>query len=564
LTRPVHRRTSRWARPTAAPTSAVLLLAALLVLLLPGTADAHAVLKSTDPKDGQVLAQAPRTVTATFNEAITLAPKGNQLLDSAGRPVPADIRSVNDTVVYTPASTLAEGTYIVSWRVISADTHPVGGGISFSVGKPSASSVAVPDQIADREVNVLRIGAEVLRYGGVLGFAGLTAFGLFIAEPSVRRSAAFARRVRRTRDALAAAAVLGAAALVPLVKLWQDGAGVGDLFSASLWPAALSAGPAAAAALLAAGTVIALVAVRRELPVAAAAGTALALSSLAVVGHTRVYGPGWLVLAADLLHLATAALWFGGLLGLCLLFVPDPHHRVVEVASAVGRFSGAALWLVAGLGASAVLLWWRIADSVNGLWTTGYGLLVLVKLVLVLAVVGVAAWNRYRFVPSVLSGARRRATLGALRRTVGIEAMGLAVVVAVTGVLVSQTPREELATAPAAAAPSSSAGPKTLTVAVGDGKATMVISPGRRGVNALQLSLVDGEGVPLVPHETPELSVRLPAYELGPFKKPLSTTGQGTYEATVDFPLDGTWTVTLVVRLSEFKSPVVSQKVVIP
>lgn len=564
MTCPVRRNTLRWARPVDAPTWVVLLLAALLVLLLPGTAYAHAVLKSTDPKDGQVLAQAPRTVTATFSEAITLAPTGNVLLDSAGRPVPAEVRSVNDTVVYTPASTLAEGTYIVSWRVISLDTHPVSGGISFSVGEPSASSVAVPAQVADREVNVLRIGAEVLRYGGVLGFAGLTVFGLFIAEPSVRRSAAFARRVGRARDALAAAAVLGAVALVPLVKLWQDGTGVGGLFSASLWPAALSAAPAAAAALLAAGVVIALVAVRRDLPVAAAAGTALALGSLAMVGHTRVYGPGWLVLAADLLHVATAALWVGGLLGLCLLFVPDRHHRVAEVASAVGRFSAAALWLVAGLGASAVLLWWRIADSVDGLWTTGYGRLVLVKLVLVVAVVGVAAWNRYRFVPSVLSGTRSPATLGALRRTVGIEAAGLAVVVAVTGVLVSQTPREETGAAPAAAAPSSAAGPKTLTAAVGDGKATMVISPGKRGVNALQLSLVDSKGVPLVPHETPELSVRLPAYELGPFKKPLSTTGKGTYEAAVDFPLDGTWTVTLVVRLSEFESPVVSQEVVIP
>ncbi|WP_246080858.1 hypothetical protein [Nonomuraea mesophila] len=80
---------------------------------------------------------------------------------------------------------------------------------------------------------------------------------------------------------------------------------------ASLWPEALSAAPAAAAALLAAGTVITLVAVRRGLPVVAAAGTALAPGSRAMVGHTRVYGPGWLVLAADLLHVATAALWVG-------------------------------------------------------------------------------------------------------------------------------------------------------------------------------------------------------------------------------------------------------------
>ncbi|MGP4102623.1 hypothetical protein [Nonomuraea sp. KM90] len=72
-----------------------------------------------------------------------------------------------------------------------------------------------------------------------------------------------------------------------------------------------------------------------------------------------------------------------------------------------------------------------------------------------------------------------------------------------TNDLWSRAPREEPAAAPAAAAPSASAGPKTLTAAVGDGKATMVIIPGRRGVNALQLSLVDSKGVPLVAHETP-------------------------------------------------------------
>lgn len=543
---------NRWARLLAVPTGL-----AVVLLLIPSPASAHATVVSTNPRDGQVVATAPRTISVTFNEAVRVAPEGMQLLDATGKPVPHTVKSLDNQVTYTPSRSLADGTYIVSWRVVSADTHPVAGGISFSVGEPSKNVIAVPGRGGHRDVSLLKVIAEIARYAGVLGLAGLLAFATYLAPAARRRSTDFSRRIDVGSRLFAASAVLGSVLLIPLVKLWQDGQRLSQLFSASMWSDALKAQPAAAAGMVITGVAIAWLAHRRQRPTALAVGLALALSSVAVVGHTRVYGPPSLLLTADLLHVTAAALWLGGIIGICLLLAPGSRVRAGDAAEAVGTFSSAALWFVLALGATSVLLWWRIAASVDALWTTTYGRLVLIKLVLVLVIVGVAVHNRRRLVPRVTSNPHDKQAMGALRRTVAWEAAVLVAVITVTGALVSQTPRTAAAAQPAPAE-------RTLRAPVGDAKATLVLTPARRGTNSLQVTLVDADGAPLEPFETPEVSVALQKYELGPFKHPLSKTGTGTFEASVDFTLKGTWTVTLSVRLSEFENPVVSRKVVIP
>lgn len=543
---------SRWVRLLALPTGLVLAL-----LLIPTSAGAHAVVESTNPRDGQVVATAPKAITVTFNEPVRLSPEGVQLLDAAGKPVPHTVKSLDNQVTYTPEGPLADGTYIVSWRVISADTHPIAGGISFSVGAPSENVIAVPGQGSHRDVSLLKVIAEIIRYGGVLGLTGLLAFATYLAPVARRRSPRFAQRVSRSSVALGSLAIVGSVLLIPLVKLWQDGRSLSQLFSSSVWSDAFDSHPTAAAGVLIVGVVLAWLAHRSERPTLLAVGLALSLSSVAVVGHTRVYGPPALLLSADLLHVAAAALWFGGVIGMCLVLAPSSQVRLRDATSAVGAFSSAALWFVLALGATSVFLWWRIAHSVDALWTTTYGKLVLTKLALVLLIVGVAAFNRYRLVPAILANPHRPKLIAALRRTIAWEAAVLVAVAGVTGALVSQTPRTADAAAPA---PSE----QTLRAPVGDAKATMVLTPARKGTNSLQLTLVGADGAPLDPFETPELSVVLPKYDLGPFEHPLSKTGTGTYEASVDFPLEGTWTVTVSVRLSEFENPVISRKVVIP
>ncbi|MEU9388454.1 copper resistance protein CopC [Streptomyces sp. NPDC048324] len=127
-----------------------MLLGALLVLLVlggAGPASAHAALKSTDPKDGSVLKSAPRSITLTFTESVGLLDDSFRVLDPGNKRVrtgPAEHGpGGSDTARVTLPAGLARGTYVVAWRAVSADSHPVSGAFTFSVGKPSPTVAAV-------------------------------------------------------------------------------------------------------------------------------------------------------------------------------------------------------------------------------------------------------------------------------------------------------------------------------------------------------------------------------------------------------------------------------------
>src|SRR5690606_27034000 len=115
--------------------------AVLLAILASGPAAAHAVLVGTDPQDGTVLDAPPDALTITFIEPVQAVAGGTTVLAADGSPVDVDVAAVDDALVVTPAATLDDGTYVVSWRVVSLDTHPVAGAFTFSVGAPSATSV---------------------------------------------------------------------------------------------------------------------------------------------------------------------------------------------------------------------------------------------------------------------------------------------------------------------------------------------------------------------------------------------------------------------------------------
>lgn len=558
-----------WSRLAAAATTAV-----LLVLLGAPAASAHAVVEGTDPADGQVLDRAPQQVTVTFNETITLAAQGTALLDADGVDVPAHIVAVDNTVRITPTGEMPDGTYIVTWRVISADTHPVAGGITFAVGAPSAAAITMPGRGTDPQVNLWRLIVEAVRYVGLLGFVGLVFFTLFIAGGAVGESESFAGHLRVVLRGLGIAAVASAVVAVPLVQAWQDGAGLGDLASPRLWGEAIGSAAAATALALVVGVVTAGIGLGGRAPVLAAAGMALGLGSLLIEGHTRSYGPAVLVLPADLLHITTAAVWLGGLIGLSMLLLADHRVPIRAVATAVKRFSTLAMWLVGGLGVAAIVLWWRIADSITALWTTYYGQLVLVKLGLATAVVAIAAWNRYRLVPAVVAASARdippvpaagdrRAVrppaLTRLRRSVGAEALILIAVIGITTVLVSQNPTPGSAAVSAVAAQTATATADGIT-------GEFTITPGTAGTNSLQLHLSDDDSRIIATYQgqPPDLSVALEGTDIGPFRHQLIATAAGDFEATVDLPLSGTWTITLVVRTGEFESSTLTTEVTIP
>ncbi|MBE3014042.1 copper resistance protein CopC/CopD [Microbispora sp. NEAU-D428] len=223
---------------------AVVLLAAggLVAGLFPGTAArpayAHAYLLESSPVDGQVLASPPAEVRLRFDEAVSLGRRSIQLLDPTGKELAIDAAGYADGKIDTARATLprdlAEGTYVVSWRVTSVDSHVVSGAFSFSVGHPSATAAPV-ERDTDRVVPVVAsVGRAVAYLGAALALGG----GLFVAAlwPAGRDD----RRGRRVVWSGLAALAAGTAVVLLVQGPYADGRPLTAVFDPSLLGATLS------------------------------------------------------------------------------------------------------------------------------------------------------------------------------------------------------------------------------------------------------------------------------------------------------------------------------------
>ena len=117
-------------------------LATLLFVVCFATGvSAHASLISAEPADGSVLATAPKTVQLRFNEPIT--PAVVSLIDAAGKTrSDVAVHAIDQTITLTLPENLPRGTQVVSYRIVSADGHPVAGSLVFSIGEMTAAAVA--------------------------------------------------------------------------------------------------------------------------------------------------------------------------------------------------------------------------------------------------------------------------------------------------------------------------------------------------------------------------------------------------------------------------------------
>ncbi|MBS4751527.1 copper resistance protein CopC [Nocardioides sp. zg-ZUI104] len=538
---------------------------ALLVLLgTAGPASAHASLVSSDPADGAILPAAPEEVTFTFDEPVRLVPGGLLVFDAAGTQLTVSATTRGVRLTAGLPQSLAEGSYVVTWRVVSADGHPIAGSLTFHVGSPSAT-LAEPDLGDAESGGVSRSQALVhgvnyialLLAGGLLVFLGWTLRGVRL-DPR--------RRTLLVRLLLGAAGVATASAAlaVPLSGAYQRGAGLaGVLETASLDPG-LVGDDLTVLVLQAAGMAAAAWAVLRGRGAFGGVGlttgllAALAVWSPALVGHPRAYEPAALLVLTDALHLSAAAVWLGGLVGLALC-LPALAGRPREAAAVLTRFGSLAAVLLAVLALSGLLLGWRILGSLPLLLEQAYGRLLLVKVALVLLVVIAAAWNRYRLVPRVAGDVghdHQRRAAGLVRRTVVAESALLLAVLGVTGFLTTEPPAGSV---PATAG---TADTGVASGATSDDLRVLAVLDAREGLQRrLIVQVQDATGEPVDAYDAPALTLRSGDVDLG--RVPLTATGAGTYTADVVFPRGGTWTAQVAVRTDEFTSPVTTLEVVV-
>ncbi|MEU8591856.1 copper resistance protein CopC [Streptomyces sp. NPDC048664] len=377
-----------------------LLVVPLLLLAGAGTASAHATLEGAGPVDGSVLKTSPKAVTLTFSESVGLLDNSIRVYDPGnrrvhtGRQEHADGRS--DTASVTlPA--LAHGTYIVAWRVVSADSHPVSGALTFSVGKPSASRAVLPsDEAQDAASSALYDLARYVAYGGLALLLGVAVFTL---ATGVAAGAVRGLLVGGWWTLLAATL-----ALVLLRGPYERGSGPAALTDLTVLRETAVSRPGlallarvvllGAAAVYARRTGPAGPGIPRRTParIAVAVPLTLALAlTWAVSEHAAAGLQVPLAMTSAVLHLLAMAVWLGGLAALLTVLYRAPEDLP---AAAVTRFSRLALASVAVLVVTGVYQSWRGLGSFGALTSTTYGRLLTAKLVAVAVLLAAAAFSR--------------------------------------------------------------------------------------------------------------------------------------------------------------------------
>ena len=531
----------------------VLAAAAYAVLLSTSPAQAHASLIGTDPEEGAVLEQAPETITFTFDEAVTLPPAGVTVYDAKGEEVTSEATASGTEmqVALAEASSLGDGTYVVAWRAVSADGHPISGSLTFAVGAPSLSVAPPPSTEPSRATAVIHGALQFLQYAALLLVVGLVWFRAVIVGEHRIPDRAIAR-VQRLQILAGMVAVIALVALAPASGALQSESGPGAMLTFDAWSPA-SVGKEWLSALVGIVGIAAALALR-ERPRLAAAAALVAICSPALVGHSRAVVPAWLVTATDVIHLVAGALWLGGLVGLALT-LPLITRRGTVAAEIVTRFSTLAAASLAALAVSGVLMGWRILGSWDNLLNSTYGTLLMTKIALVVAVAVMAAGNRLLVLPRVRQAAGHDDTVEAgsmLRRAVLMEAGVLVVVLGVTGFLVDQPPQAGAGSTGTGSA--TVAQTNTQAAELGDDhRVYATLTPAGPGPNVLRLQIQDAAGEPVEAAAVPTAKMRSGDVDLGSLA--LKTVAAGTWEADVVLPKGGTWEVTVGLRLGEFESP---------
>ncbi|MFF0725133.1 copper resistance CopC/CopD family protein [Streptomyces sp. NPDC004134] len=448
--RSMHRRGAHRRRALGALCAAV---AAVVCVLVPGAtpAAAHAALTGTDPAEGSVVQEAPQAVTLDFSEGVQLADDAIRVLDPDGNDVTkggaahVDGNAKTATTALRPG--LPDGTFTVVWKTVSADSHPISGAFTFSVGKPSKTTVAVSE--AGEDNGSAKALYDTGRYVAYAGFVLLVGGAVFAGvcggrNRVVRRVATggwallFAatvallllrgpytgadfgldslRDVLETRPGTALLSrllLLGAAAVVLAVLFGvygretapdakgaeaeaEAGAGTGaGTGPDAAEPATEPAEPAdsSAARSAAAGDDAAR---SRDLAIGLGLGGGVVAVGLAatwgMAEHASTGIQPWLAVPMTMLHLLAVAVWLGGLTSLALSLRLGP--RVPSYV--IRRFSRLALTSVSVLAATGLYQAWRGLGSWGALTDTSYGQLLLVKLGLV-AVLITAGWTSRRW-----------------------------------------------------------------------------------------------------------------------------------------------------------------------
>jgi copper transport protein len=500
-------------------------------------ASAHASLLSTSPSAGEVVDEAPDQVLLVFDEGVDLRLGEVAVLDGSGADVGGagqpEHPNGDDTRVTATLPDLPDGSYVVSWNVVSEDGHPIAGAFTFQVGDVNdlqAGVLASIDRDSETPVwlDVSESTARAVLYGALAVALGGVAF-LVLAKPEAGRE-----RVRRVATL---AAVVSAFAALVLIPLQAEAARQGSLTDLDTWWDVWRTRNGEAQGIRMLAMVIVGIAIplsarrtRAALSIAGLAGVVAVVAS-APAGHGasgRWQTAGALLTAV---HVGAMAIWLGGLVALAL---------VVKVADAeiAKRFSPIAAIAILVVVASGTIQSIRQVGSVDALTDSTYGKWLLAKLAAVCLVVCGALASRYATYGGLFGN--RPTDREVLRRALAVELVAAVIVLGATGALAGTPP------------PGSPPGVYSTTATSGDYLMSLTVDPVRSGPTEMHIYLSSPSGS-LDQPDTVTATLANPGRDVADVQLQLEPSGPGHYSTLgATLPFTGTWTITVEARYGEF------------
>lgn len=463
----------------------LLSLAAVLVgALWAAPAQAHALATGTQPASGEVLDAPPDDVVVEFNEPVDPVDAATGVVAPDGDRADTGIAETDDAatlVIEVDAD--QEGTYLVAYRVVSDDGHPVSGTFTFSVGTETEPPSA--DALAGGTDGLVQALLYADRWAGYAGLALALGAGVLLAT-GARPRAFCARLVAGGLSAVAITAVLG----IVLQAAYESGVSLSELDATALQ--AVMESSFGLAALLRLLIVLLAMPLLRVVVTAAGppgravtaglAGIGLAMAATwPLAGHAMTAVPLVVAYVADWVHVAAALTWAGGVAVLLIL----AFHTGGEIPKSTADFWIALVpWLMANLVVAGLASALLHIHSLEALTDTEYGRLVMIKAAVLIVVVVVGLFTR----KAVVRGREGRKLL---RRLAGAEVGLVALILGAVVVLVQAVPADTALTENQAQQVESTEQSAIFTSDAFAGQ--LVLEPGRPGPNGVRL-LVDDLG----------------------------------------------------------------------
>lgn len=529
-------------------------------------AGAHAQLVSTDPAHGEVLDVSPEQVVLEFSEAVQTPSDAVEVFDGAGDEVPVESVDGSGSDVSADLPELEDGPYVVSWHVISGDSHPISGAFLFHVGEPAgdeSAEVLLDEVLADDGADkTLGVGYGVARFTVFVGLVLLVGGALFVTL--LWPAGVTNPNLRRLIGAGWLVASVATLAAIGFQAAYGAGGSWGDMVDGELLADVLG-GRTGRTWLVRLGLLAVLPLVWRDLfppwrrfpsargatsarveggavparPTQAVVVAVLGLALLATVSFAGHAATGDLVVAAlgaDVTHLVAAAFWLAGL-GLLLAVALRSGRDAAR--DLVTRFSPLALGAVVVVVATGTFQSWRQVRSIDALTGTTYGRLLMGKVALFLVILAAAALSRQTVRGWVDSSQEK------LRRSVGVETAVAVVLLAVTAVLVNTVPGRD-------AQATSTAGSSSVFEAESHGielGIALTVDPAAAGPVEVDIQVITHGGEPLEVEEEPSASLSMEERSISRLELELEPgDGTGLYTAAdAEIPFSGTWQLEVVV-----------------